>query len=36
VRLLDGHVELGLHVQLVHTNDSLAVRGVAAVDVYPL
>ena len=36
VRLLKGHVELGLHLQLVRTSDNTVFLGVAAIDVFPL
>jgi len=36
VRLLKGHVELGLHLQLVSTPDTTVLLGVAAIDVFPL
>ena len=36
VRLLNGHVELGLHLQLVSSDDNTAFLGVAAIDVFPL
>ncbi|MBC7975047.1 MAG: hypothetical protein H7138_08685, partial [Myxococcales bacterium] len=35
VRLLRGHVELGVHVQLVRTGDNTVFLGVAAIDLFP-
>jgi hypothetical protein len=36
VRLLDGHLEAGLHVQYVGTSDRGVVLGLAAIDLFPL
>jgi hypothetical protein len=36
VRVLDGRVEAGLHVQYVRTSDRGVVLGLAAIDVFPL
>ncbi|HEY0476609.1 MAG TPA: hypothetical protein VGD37_03745 [Kofleriaceae bacterium] len=36
VRLLEGHVEAGLHLQYVRTSDRGVMLGLAAIDLFPL